>query len=202
MAIAFPIPRIRPPCYPPRIREQDDDVIVVKISAIRIRWISMSPFDRVLLQSYVRKICILFFLTRKIQGWIVKRTKYQEIVYPTLKWLNLGETRLMKSGEERERRLTLKRRDICIPMLFLSSPLSYSIHRGWNLFFQRVLRRNFLFNRVHTGVNRINPRNYDFIKIRNVRNKNVKDVSRMKDTCNNRWICTSGRATRNCFLLF
>lgn len=87
---------------------------------------------------------------------------------------------------EREKRLTLKRRDICIPMLFLSSPLSYSIHRGWNLFFQRVLRRNFLFNRVHTGVNRINPRNYDFIKIRNVRNKNVKDVSRMKDTCNNR----------------
>lgn len=85
---------------------------------------------------------------------------------------------------EREKRLTLKRRDICIPMLFLSSPLSYSIHRGWNLFFQRVLRRNFLFNRVHTGVNRINPRNYDFIKIRNVRNKNVKDVSRMKDTCN------------------
>lgn len=119
MAIAFPIPRIRLPCYPPRIREQDDDVIVVKISAIRIRWISMSPFDRVLLQSYVRKICILFFLTRKIQGWIVKRTKYQEIVYPTLKWLNLGETRLMKSGEERERRLTLKRRDMYSDAIFI-----------------------------------------------------------------------------------
>ena len=49
----------------------------------------------------------------------MKRTKYQEIVYPTLKWLNLGETRLMKSGEERERRLTLKRRDMYSDAIFI-----------------------------------------------------------------------------------
>lgn len=140
MAIAFPIPRIRLPCYPPRIREQDDDVIVVKISAIRIRWISMSPFDRVLFQSYVRKICILFFLTRKIQGWIVKRTKYQEIVYPTLKWLNLGETRLMKSGEERERKDWLWREEIYVfrcyfyPRHFLTLSIEAGIY-SFNVFY-------------------------------------------------------------------
>ena len=39
---------------------------------------------------------------------------------------------------------------------------------------------------MHTRVNRINPRNYDFIKIRNVRNKNVKGVSRMKDAATQR----------------
>lgn len=92
-----------------------------------------------------------------------------------------------KRKRERERggkkRLTLKRRDICIPMLFLFSHfLTLSIEAGiysFNVFYGETF-----YSTVHTGVNRINPRNYDFIKIRNVRNKNVKDVSRMKDTRN------------------
>lgn len=60
--------------------------------------------------------------------------------------------------------------------------LTLSIEAGiysFNVFYGETF-----YSTVHSGVNRINPRNYDFIKIRNVRNKNVKDVSRMKDTRN------------------
>lgn len=60
---------------------------------------------------------------------------------------------------------------------FLTLSIGVGIY-SFNVFYGETF-----YSSVHTGVNRINPRNYDFIKIRNVRNKNVKGVSRMKDTC-------------------
>lgn len=86
-----------------------------------------------------------------------------------------------EGGRKREReKIDFEKRYVFRCYFYSRHFLTPSIEAGiysFNVFYGETF-----YPTVHTGVNRINPRNYDFIKIRNVRNKNVKGVSRMKDT--------------------